>query len=249
MNLNCAVLHTDESVLRMMKTYVGKFSFLKLCGCYTNPVEALKAYYEQKVDIYFIGLYPVKEGEIDGMDFCRLLPPATRVIFLADSGLYAAECFRLDALDYLMESVSFPVFSQSVCKAVRWFARQKRELLDVEDTRVMKTKNGSIICLRSNNRTLCFNLSDIYCVEGCGDYVKVYCADELKPALTLCSMKYMEEHLPVDDFIRVHRSFIIHKHYIRSIGRSSVTVGQREIPIGDSYRKNLDSYLAGQRVV
>ncbi len=93
------------------KSISAKFLFSLLHGKYGNPLEALKDYYETKVEVYFVGIYPVEEGEINGIDFCRLLSSSTRVIFITDTDRYAAECFRLDALDYLMDGLNFSTFS------------------------------------------------------------------------------------------------------------------------------------------
>ena len=247
MNLNCAILHTDASVLQAMQTHIGKISFLTLHGCYDNPLVALKDYYKSQIDLYFIGLYPTEKDEIDGMEFSRLLSPHTRFVFLADSERYAATCFRLDALDYLTGIPSFALFSQSVCKAVRWFSHTLQEPPPI-DTSPQENEQNPIL-IRANNRILCLNASDIYCIEGWGDYIKVYCIDVDKPILTLCSMKYMEERLPADDFIRIHRSFLVNWHYIHSIGRNTMEVHHREVPIGDAFRKNLKDFLSRQQVL
>lgn len=111
MNLNCAILHADPEIAGRLEEYIDKVPFLSLHGKYGNPLEALKDYYETKVEVYFVGIYPVEEGEINGMDFCRLLSSSTRVIFITDTDKYAAECFRLDALDYLMDGLNFSTFS------------------------------------------------------------------------------------------------------------------------------------------
>ena len=95
MNLNCAILHADPEIAGRLEEYIGKVPFLSLHGKYGNPLEALKDYYETKVEVYFIGIYPVEEGEINGMDFCRLLSSSTRVIFITDTDRYAAECLSL----------------------------------------------------------------------------------------------------------------------------------------------------------
>ena len=110
MNLNCAILHADPEIAGRLEEYIDKVPFLSLHGKYGNPLEALKDYYETKVEVYFVGIYPVEEGEINGMDFCRLLSSSTRVIFITDTDKYAAECFRLDALDYLMDGLNFSTF-------------------------------------------------------------------------------------------------------------------------------------------
>ncbi len=173
-SLNCAVLHDDELVLQRMEGYIGKVPFLTLSGCYTSPMEALHAYYERHVDVYFVGLHEVEESAVSGMDFARLLTSSTRVIFLADTDQYAATCFRLDALDYLSGDVSFSIFSQAVFKAIRWFAGQDRKIsMPIKD----KGNESSLICVRADNKILLLNLSNIYCMEGCGDYVKVFTTD------------------------------------------------------------------------
>ena len=85
--------------------------------------------------------------------------------------------------------------------------------------------------------------------EGLGDYVKIYSKDEPKPVLSLCTMKYMEEKLPSDEFIRVHRSFIIRKDCIRIIESSKIALDKRSIPIGEVYRKKLKNYIADYSVL
>lgn len=118
-----------------MEEYIGKVPFLSLRGTYDNPLEALKDYYEVKVEVYFIGICAAEEGGIGGMDFSRMLSLPTRVIFVADTDRYAAECFRLDALDYLTGCFDFSVFFQSVSKAARWFPSSRNPRQEVERSR------------------------------------------------------------------------------------------------------------------
>ena len=95
MNLNCAILHADGEVVRKLEEYIGKVPFLSLCGTYDNPLEALKDYYEMKVEIYFIGICASEEEGVGGMDFSRMLSLPTRVIFVADTGRYARVLYLL----------------------------------------------------------------------------------------------------------------------------------------------------------
>ena len=88
------------------------------------------------------------------------------------------------------------------------------------------------------------DLEQINYIEGLGDYVKIYCKGASKPILSLCSMKYMEEKLPADAFIRIHRSFIVRLDCISAIGRGSVMVEQKDVPIGDPYRERVKGYVA-----
>lgn len=193
MNLNCAILHADPEIAGRLEEYIDKVPFLSLHGKYGNPLEALKDYYETKVEVYFIGIYPVEEGEINGMDFCRLLSSSTRVIFITDTDRYAAECFRLDALDYLMDGLNFSTFFQSVSKAARWFSLQDAGTSDSKH-RQGPEEVPKVIYMRCDNRIMRLDLERINYIEGMGDYVKIFCKDSPKPILSLCSMKYMEEN-------------------------------------------------------
>lgn len=247
MNLNCAILHADAEIAERLETYISKVPFLTLLGKYSNPLEALKDYYETEVEVYFVGISPVEEGGICGMDFCRLLSTPTRVIFIADTEQYAAECFRLDALDYLVGAIDFAVFFQSVSKATRWFALQ--EVAPRQKTAAVPEESEKVIYVRSDNRIMRLELKQINYIEGWGDYVKIYYKDTPKPILSLCSMKYMEEKLPADEFIRVHRSFIVRKDCIHAIGRSTVVIEEKDVPIGDAYREKVKGFVARLAVI
>ena len=119
------ILHADPEIAGRLEEYIDKVPFLSLHGKYGNPLEALKDYYETKVEVYFVGIYPVEEGEIQRNGFLQALVLVPLVsFFITDTDRYAAECFRLDALDYLMDGLNFSTFFQSVSKAARWFSLQ-----------------------------------------------------------------------------------------------------------------------------
>lgn len=239
MNLNCAILHAaDAFTEHKLQEYIDKVPFMTLKGIYNDPLEALRAYYDTKVEVYFVGIRPSEKGEISGMDFCKMLSTPTRVIFLAETGDYAAECFRLDALDYLAGDLSFSLFSQAVNKAARWF-----NLLEESRLKQEWKKEAEVIYIKSESRIIRINLTDICYIEGLGDYIKIHCKGFAKPVLSLCSMKYMESQLPARDFLRIHRSFILRKDNIESICSNSVVVGGKEFPVGETYRERVKHYI------
>ncbi|ADV42747.1 LytTR family DNA-binding domain-containing protein [Bacteroides helcogenes] len=246
MNLNCAILHADAAVAGQIEEYIGKVPFLTLRGKFGDPLEALKGYYEEKVEIYFVGIYPVEEGGITGMDFCRLLSSPTRVVFIAGTECHAAECFRLDALDYLTGEANFSTFFQAVSKAARWFALQEPGASATGQCRAFPERQEPqrVVYVRAESCIMRLELEQINYIEGLGDYVKVFCKGVTKPILSLCSMKYMEEKLPSDEFIRVHRSFIVRKDCINAISRSSVMIEKKDVPIGDAYRERVKHYVS-----
>lgn len=250
MNLTCAILNSNRDVIEQMKTFISKIHFLSLNGVYSDPVEALKGYYDKHTDIYFVGLYSGGTEGLDGMEFSKLLSAATRVIFIADSPDYAATCFRLDALDYLVTEISFLTFFESVNKAARWF-NLKGENIKNKDSSEVKTEvqQSNVIYVKSGTRIIQLNMENICYIEGLGDYVKIYTKEEQKPILGLYSMKYIESKLPAEDFMRVHRSFIIRKDCIRTIEGNSITLEKRSVPIGDVYRKSLKSYISSYSII
>lgn len=247
MNLNCALLHTDAEILEKLQGFVRNIPFLTLCGSYTDPLAALKDYYVSKVDVYVVGLSSAPTGEISGMDFCRLLSSHTRVIFVADTERYAADCFRLDALDYLTGDLGFSTFFQAANKAMRWFTLKAGKATPSGTPH--EAEEERVIYLRSDSRILRLRLEEINYIESCGDYVKIYCRNEPRPFMSLCTMKCMEGRLPGTDFVRIHRSFIVRKRAMDAIGSSTVSVGAREIPIGDAYRDRLKACLAGVTIL
>ena len=125
MNLNCAILHADPEIAGRLEEYIDKVPFLSLHGKYGNPLEALKDYYETKVEVYFIGIYPVEEGEINGMDFWQALVLCPLVSFsLQTPTAMLPNVSVWMSLDYLMDGLNFSTFFQSVSKAARWFSLQ-----------------------------------------------------------------------------------------------------------------------------
>lgn len=246
MNLTCSILHANAQIAHMLEQYVEQTPFLTLCGAYTRTGDALKDYYNQKVDIYFIGLEESEEDELSGLEFARLLSQPTRCIFIAHDGSYASECFRLDALDYLEGDIQFPVFFQAISKALRWFSLQ-RTGLTIQRSKNENKENGElpdVIYIKAESRLIRLKLTQIYYIEGLGDYVKIFCSDETKPILSLCSLKYLEEKLPDTLFIRVHRSYIVRKACIRAIMPNSMCVVGKEIPIGEAYKRKVKKLVS-----
>ena len=245
MELTCALLHPDETIVKKLQAWAEDIPFLRLCGSYTHSLEALKDYYGSEIDVYVVGIAPVAPDEIGGMDFSRMLSSHTRVIFVAPTGSHAAECFRLDALDYLVEKdLSFALFFQAINKAMRWFAAKKPETTPRPATPEKDDLPEKVIYLRSDSRILRLELEKLDYVESCGDYVKIYTRDEARPLLVLYTMKHMEEKLPSSSFVRIHRSYIVRLRALSAIGNDQVYIGPKELPIGNAYRDRLKAFLS-----
>lgn len=127
---------------------------------------------------------------------------------------------------------------------MRWFACQKPGDALPQDTLEKAALPEKIIYLRSDSRILRLELDSLDYVGSCGDYVKIYCRDEGRPFLILCTMKYMEEKLPSASFVRIHRSYIVRLGALSAIGSNEVYIGDKELPIGNAYRERLKPFLS-----
>lgn len=234
MILNCWIVDDEPLALSLLESYVQKTSFLKLTGKYSNALSAMKHLAEEKVDLIFLD---IQMPEVNGMEFARLIGDHTRIIFTTAFSEYALEGYKVSALDYLLKPFSFADFLTAAKKALNWFEMTEKK----SATEAVQENSG--IFVKSDYKLLHVLFDDILYIEGLKDYVKIYTEGQPKPILSLISLKSLEEDLPPDRFMRVHRSYIIHKNKISSINKRRIIIGEKQIPMGDTYRKQFMSII------
>jgi len=234
MILNCWIVDDEPLALSLLESYVQKTSFLKLTGKYSNALSAMKHLAEEEVDLLFLD---IQMPEVNGMEFARLIGDHTRIIFTTAFSEYALEGYKVSALDYLLKPFSFADFLTAARKAVSWFEMTEKKPV------AQPVQESSGIFVQSGYKLLHVLHDDILYIEGLKDYVKIYTESQSKPILSLISLKALEEELPSDCFMRVHRSFIIHKNKISSINKRRITIGDKQIPMGETYRKQFMSAI------
>lgn len=288
MILKCAIIDDEPLALGLMASYARKTPVLELCGTYSSAIEAMKSLPDNPVDLLFLD---IQMPELNGLEFARMVPENTRIIFTTAFEQYAIDGYRVNALDYLLKPISFADFSEAVNKAVSWFSmKQKAEINsarqnDIENDinngyngkanssrnnsnaaqtseklkdsdinaesndkdSILKQENesanGNYIYVKSDYKLIQIELDKILYIEGLKDYIKIYTEDNPRPVMSLVSMKAMEEKLPSDRFIRVHRSFIVQKKKIKIIDKGRIVFGKEYIPISDSYKQVLQNYV------
>ena len=194
----------------------------------------------EEVHILFLD---IQMPELNGLEFSRMVSPGTRIIFTTAFGQYALDSYKVNALDYLLKPVSYVDFLQSVNKAMQWY-----ELKQKADNGIGTDESENCIYVKSDYKLIRIALDLILYIEGLKDYVKIHVEDEPKAVLSLISMKAMEEKLPSSRFIRVHRSFIVQKRKSKVIDRGRIVFGKEYIPVSDSYKQELQTYLNGHSV-
>lgn len=237
MEIECILLCHREKVVEKFEHYIIQTTFLTLKGRFENLVDVLPAYYENNIRLFFVDI--AYKDKIRSFLSYQMALPVMQFIFLADNGKDAVDCFRLDALDYILIDCDYSIFLNAAGKAMRWFSLLKGDMQKNTD----KTKRQTYIYIRSEHRILRIDFDDIEYIEGMGDYVKIYQRNVAKPTLCLCSLKNMEQALPLDLFMRVHRSFIIHKYNIHVLERGNIIMGKKCIPIGERYREQVKAFL------
>jgi DNA-binding LytR/AlgR family response regulator len=228
MILNCWIVDDEPLALSLLESYVQKTSFLKLTGEYTNALSAMKHLAGEKVDLIFLD---IQMPEVNGMELARLIGGHTRIIFTTAFRDYALEGYKVSALDSLLKPFSFADFLTAAKKALTWFEMTERKPL------AEAAQDNPGIFVKADYKLLHVLFDEILYIEGLKDYVKIYTEGQSKPILSLTSLKALEEELPSDRFVRIHRSYIIHKTKIASINKRRILIGEKQIPMGDTYRK------------
>ena len=228
--MKCIVVDDEPLALDLLESYARKTPFLELAGKYSSAVQAMKELANQQVDLIFLD---IQMPELNGLEFSRMLPPETCIIFTTAFDQYAIDGYKVNAIDYLLKPISYPDFLQAANKALHQHELMHRTPQDEIDS----------IFVKSEYKLVQIELRKILYVEGLKDYIKIYEEDNPKPVLSLMSMKAMEDLLPPSQFMRVHRSYIVRKDKIRVIDRGRIVFGKTYIPISDSYKQVFQEYL------
>lgn len=233
MKLKTIAIDDEPLALRLVSDYVSKTPFLELVAALDNPLDAIEFLSQQPVDLVFVD---IQMPDLTGIEFVRSLETAPKIIFTTAYEKYALEGFKLNAIDYLLKPFSYEEFLKAAQKA------RKQAELEAAIPQSIEA-NNQFLFLKSEYKIRRINFNDILYIEGLKDYIKVYTVGEDKPILSLNSIKSLEQKLPEDKFMRVHRSFIINLERIEVIERSRIVFGKTYIPISDQYKDKFQEFL------
>ncbi len=230
--MTCVIVDDEPLALDLLESYVRKTPYLELAGKYSSAVQALQALGGQAADLMFLD---IQMPELSGLEFSKMLPPDTRIVFTTAFDQYALDGYKVNAVDYLLKPISYPDFLRAADKARHWYERAQSSPAREEEI--------DSIFVKSEYKLVQVDLRRILYVEGLKDYIKIYEEENPKPILSLMSMKAMEDLLPASQFMRVHRSYIVRKDKIRIIDRGRIVFGKAYIPVSDSYKAAFQAYL------
>jgi DNA-binding LytR/AlgR family response regulator len=230
--IRCIAIDDETLALDLIEDNIRKVPFLELVKKCKSAFEALEPLQNEKIDILFLD---IQMPDITGIQFLKSLKNKPLVIFTTAYEKYALEGFDLDVIDYLLKPFSFDRFLKAVNKAKDYLRLNEKTTLHENGTDTRST--AGYIFVKADYKLVKIDFNDILYIEGLKDYIKIYSGE--KPVLTLLSMKSLEEKLPVSDFVRVHRSYIVAVKKIQFIQRNFIHIGNKEIPISDNYKEQL----------
>ncbi|CAN5590126.1 LytTR family DNA-binding domain-containing protein [soil metagenome] len=230
MKIKCIAVDDEPLALAQVCKYIGQTSFLDLVGKFENAIEALGFVNLHEVDLIFLD---IQMPDLSGMELARVLDYKSaakkpKIIFTTAYNQFAIEGYKVDAMDYLLKPFGYENFLKAATKAFRHFNQQ------INQSTAPAPKTEDYIFLKVEYQLVKLMLNEITHVEAYKDYV----------VLSLTSMKNMEDMLPKDKFMRIHRSFIIALDHIESTSRNIVTIGNKQINVSENFKEAFMKFLS-----
>jgi DNA-binding LytR/AlgR family response regulator len=213
--LKCLVVDDEELARILLKTYIEKMENLTLIGITENPLEALQILQNQEVDLLFLD---IQMPELSGTSVAKIVNPKTRIIFTTAYSQYALDGFDLNVLDYLLKPITFERFEQAIIKAKDYFLIKSQE-----DT----------ITIKSGYDLHKIRLEDILFIEGSSEYVTFQTSE--KRIMSYQTLKSLKISLPNQQFMRVHRSYIVNRNKVNSLKGKELMIDIYKIPVSETY--------------
>lgn len=231
MILSCAIIDDEPLAANLLQSYVKKTSNLVLRGTFNSAITAMGELRDKPVDVLFLD---IQMPELNGLEFARLMPTETKIIITTAFDQYAIEGYRANVFDYLLKPITYESFLDSINNVISRNSSSRKQALRLQDR---------FIYLKSEYKLVQIHLDDILYIEGLKDYVKVYLEGNKKNVMSLMNMKKIDDYLPHPEFLRVHRSYIVHMHKVKLIDRARIVFGDDYIPITESYKDIVQKYL------
>ena len=228
--LSCLIVDDEELARTLLGNYVKRLPYLDLVGKCSNPIEALQLLQQQSVDLIFLD---IQMPEMIGTDFLKSLTHKPMVVFTTAYAEYALEGYELDVVDYLLKPFPFERFLKAVNKASD-LAKLKAQETSNPILSKKEANNKDYILVRSEHKLHRISHDDILYIQSMREYVAFYTRNGR--VLSLGSLKKLEVDLPQDQFLRIHKSYIISKAKATILEGNMVYIGEEKIPIGASYR-------------
>jgi len=240
--MKCIIIDDEPLAIDVLMGYCQKMDFVDLEGTFTNPLEAISVIKEKKIDLIFCD---IEMPQINGIDFINSLDNSPMFIFTTAYSQYAVEGFNLNAIDYLVKPIPYNRFIKAISRAKEIMGYKKTP---VNDNVFPSHGETSVVApgyifVKAEYESVKINLDDIEYIQGLKDYLKIHIRGTNKAILTLMSFKEILDKLPSNQFLRVHKSFVVNISCIKTIQRNRIVINDVRIPIGESFKSSFFNML------
>lgn len=228
---NVVIVDDEFLAQKLLQDYVSKVDSLQIVAVCSNAFEAMNALKNNQVDIMFLD---IQMPDLTGLELVKSMEHKPAIIFTTAYSEYAVDAFNLSVVDYLLKPFDFQRFFQAVSKAVGGV----QPVVSTEDKpRDTISRSNDFITVKADYKLYKINYDDLLFIEGQHEYVTFHTTQRRITALF--ALKDLEEILPKDKFVRVHKSYIVSFKHIQDLDKSDVTVAGNKVPVGASYRDDL----------
>ncbi len=224
MKLTCVIIDDEYLARQYIRDYIERLPFLDLVGDYNSPLLIMDELKRNAIDILFLD---IQMPDITGIDFLKILNPQPYIILTTAYKEYALEGYEHNVIDYLLKPFSFDRFLKAINKVV--------DMVEKERT------GRTFMTIRADRKLYKINYDDLIYIEGQRAYVTFHTTQ--KKITALISMKELEEKLPGDQFIRIHKCFIVSIRYLESLEGNMIEICGRKLAVGSSYRDQVEKIL------
>src|SRR5687767_8163287 len=232
MAIKCIIVDDEPLAIEIVESYVNRIDQLQLEGTFRNAVQAFAYLQQHPVDLIFLD---IQMPRLSGIDFLKTLKNPPKVIFTTAFRDYALDGFELEVADYLLKPIPFDRFLKAVAKVLH------QPVSTSLTGQVKNDANDNYVYFKVDKKMIKTRMADILYIESIKDYVKVRTAE--KEVVTQQKISYLEESLPKEKFLRVHRSFIINRDRIDAYSATDVEIGKFHVPIGRNYKNDVIKVL------
>ena len=223
--INCIIVDDEPMAREILETHLEKVDFIKIVKTCKNGTEAFNVISSEQVDLVFLD---INMPEISGLSFAKSINKNIKVIFTTAYREYAVDGFDLQAVDYLLKPISFERLLQAIDKFTDENVQIKHE------ASISVQEQSNFIFVRSERKMIKINFNEINYIESLSDYIKIHLNN--KTIVTRETISNIEVKLPKNDFIRIHRSYIISISKIESFTNEFIEINNKAIPISRSYK-------------
>jgi len=234
MKIKCLAVDDEPLAVKKIAGYILKTPFLELAAECRSAFEAMEILNREDIQLMFID---INMPNLNGMDFIKSLTNKPYIVFTTAYSEYAVDGFQVDAVDYLLKPISYTSFLKA--------ANKVKNLIELKEGSRQESVKATVdhLFVKSEYKLVRIELAEIKYIESMHAYVQIH-LNNSKPVMTLISMKSVEEQLPKDKFMRVHRSFIVNLSKITVIERDRIIFdGNVYIPISEQYKSKFQEYL------